>query len=60
MEGGRYVKLMPPLDGIVKRVNERLEKIEAKQKELRNVVSSLGQAYAGLRTKIDKLEGIVK
>ena len=59
MEGSRYVKLMPPLDGIVNGIHERLKKLEQTTKDIQRDMVLQGKALAILKARFNKMEGLV-
>jgi len=51
-----YIKLMPPLDGIIEEINNRLKKIEYKSKKIYLDLSHIQRDIAMLKERKYKLD----
>ena len=45
-----HIKIMPPLDGVINDLNDRLSKVEKQVRGFRSETSELGKAIATLET----------
>ena len=57
-----HIKIMPPLDGVINDLYDRLSKVEKQVRKFRSETSELGKAIAALETLkysvIERLEAL--